>query len=233
MWKCAWILAVTLCLPLAAAAEEAERRLTVTGEGRVEAVPDMATIRLGVTAEARTAAEAIRANSRSMTTVLERLKAAGIEDRDLQTSNFNVSPRWERSGSTNEAPRIVGFVAQNMLSVRIRDLSILGETLDAVARDGANNFSGLSFGLQDPEPARDAARAAAVAETRRKALLLAEAAGVTLGSILTIDEADGGNRPPVMMEMAEMRMAASDAVSVAPGELTMSARVRLVYEIGE
>ncbi|MDU8943080.1 SIMPL domain-containing protein [Ovoidimarina sediminis] len=227
------IVAALVSLPLLGFAQEAERRLTVTGEGRIEAVPDMATISLGVTAEARTAGEAIRANSRAMDAVLERLRAAGIEDRDLQTSNFSVHPRWERANSSNAAPRIAGFVAQNMLTVRVRDLSVLGETLDAVAQDGANSFSGLSFGLQDPEPVRDQARVAAVAEARRKAALLAEAAGVTLGPLLSIDEADGGGRPPIMMEMAEARMSSADAVPVAAGELSMTARIRLVYAIGE
>lgn len=231
MIRTTMILAAALwCLPLVAAAEEIERRLTVTGEGRVEAAPDMATISLGVTAEARTAAEAIRANSAAMQAVFARLQDAGIAERDLQTSNFSVNPRWERTTTTNAAPRIAGFVAQNMLTVRVRDLATLGGTLDAVAQDGANAFSGLSFGLQNPEPLQDAARAAAVADARRKATLLAEAAGVTLGPLLMIDEADGGGRPTLMV--AEARMAAADAVPVAAGELTMTARVRLVYAIG-
>ena len=118
-----------------------------------------------------------------------------------------------------------------MLMVRVRDLSILGEVLDAVARDGANSFEGLTFGLADPAAAGDAARRAAVADARRKAALYAEAAGVALGPLLSFAES-GGAPVPQMMARAEMAMA-SDAVPVAPGELTLTQRVTLTYALSE
>ncbi|MEL6645381.1 MAG: SIMPL domain-containing protein [Pseudomonadota bacterium] len=210
-------------------AQDMARVITVTGEGRIEAVPDMATIRLGVMSEGRTAREAIDANSRAMAGVLGRIEAAVVAARDVQTQGFSVNPRWENR--QNERPRIAGFVASNQVMVRVRDLDGLGELLDAVTRDGANSFDGLSFGLQDPAPAQDAARRAAVAEAQRKATLYAEAAGVTLGPLMSIDE--GGAAPrPVPMARAEMSMA-MDGVPVAAGEVGVSAFVRLIYAIAE
>lgn len=210
-------------------AQDETRLLTVVGEGRVEVAPDMATVTLGVTTEAEGAREAIDGNSRAMAAVLKRLQEAGIAERDLQTANFSVSPQFDYS--RNDGPGVItGFVAENSVMVRVRDLAALGGILDAVARDGANSFRGLQFGLQDPVPAEDEARKAAVAEARRKAALYASAAGVTLGEIVTIGE-DMGVAPGPMMMQAEMRMAASDQVPVAAGEVTVTARVTLVYAI--
>ncbi len=224
-----WI-ALLLAWPITALGDEHERHLTVTGVGLVEVVPDMATVRLGVTSEARGAREAIDENSRAMAAVLERLRAAEIEDRDIQTSNFSVSPRYDYNRQSGEAPRITGFVAQNMVAIRVRDLDRLGAILDEVARDGANSFNGLSFGLQDRTPAEDAARLAAVDEARRKAELYAGAAGVSLGPVVTLSESVGASPQPMMMAEQSMR-AASDAVPVAAGELAVSARVTIVYAI--
>ena len=224
--------ALTVVLTLLAApafTQELPRLITVTGEGRALAAPDMATLRLGVTTDGATARDAIAANSRAMADVLDRIESAGIADRDVQTHDFSVSPRWENR--PNEAPRIAGFVARNQVFVRVRDLDALGPLLDAVTRDGANTFDGLSFGLQDPGPIEDAARRAAVTEAQRKATLYAEAAGVTLGPLQSIDEGSASSSP-VPMARAEMAVA-MDSVPVASGELAITARVRLVYQIAD
>ena len=212
-------------------ADDVPRQIVVTGEGRIDAAPDLATVTLGVSSDAESARQAIDANSTAMAAVLANLKAAGIADRDLQTSNFSVSPRFDYSRS-NGTGEIVGFVAQNTLSVRVRDLSGLGDILDAVADEGANTFQGLSFGLQEPGPVEDEARKAAVAEARRKAVLYAEAAGVTLGPLMTLSEQGGMVPQPKMMTM-QMERAASDAVPIASGELTITSTVTLVYGIAE
>lgn len=110
----------------------------------------------------------------------------------------------------------------------MRDLSALGSVLDAVIADGANSFQGLNFGLQDPEPTLDEARRRAVADGLRKAALYAAAAGVRLGPLTSLSEA-GSNQPrPEMMQAARM---SSDAVPVAPGEVTVSASVTMVFAI--
>lgn len=189
--------------------------------------PDMATITLGVTTEAATAAEAMAGNSEKLGRVLQRLKEAGLEDRDLQTSGLSLNPNWTQSPE-GEAPRIAGYVASNMLTVRVRALDRLGAVLDQAVQDGANTLQGVSFGLVDPQPAMDEARRKAVARAQARAQLLTEAAGVQLGPILEIREGGDGYRPPMPM----YREAAMDApVPMAEGEIETTAQVTLVYEL--
>jgi len=224
----ALITALVFALPLAVPALAADSaQITVTGEGRIEAAPDMATLSLGVTTTAATATEAVSANSAQLTTVLDQLRAAGIEERDLQTSGLSLSPNWQQpdGGGT---PRITGYLAMNQLTVRVRALDTLGSVLDRTVRDGANTFNGLSFGLADPDPAMDEARKRAVADALARARLLTEAAGVTLGRVLSISEG-GGMGGPVPM----FRMAADSAspVPVAAGEISTQASVTMVFEL--
>ena len=168
--------------------------------------------------------------SAEMARVMARLEASGIAARDIQTSALSVRPQWRRSRSADaEAPEISGFEASTQVTVRLRDLAALGPLLDAVAQDGANMIQGISFGLQDPVPHEDSARKAAVAEARRKAALYAEAAGVALGPITSIEE-HGGAVAPRMMR-AEADAFAGGAVPVAAGEISLSARVTLSYAL--
>lgn len=220
------LLAVILVAGVAVAEED--RVITVTGIGSVETVPDMAMLRLGVTHQAKQAADAMAATTEGVAAVLGRLEEAGIEARDMQTDQLSLQPVWSDYNSNDR--RITGFVASNMLMVRVRDLDTLGRVLDLVITDGANSFNGLSFGLQEPKPAQDAARAAAVADAIDRAQQLAEAAGVTLGPIQSISEQGGAPRPQ-MMEMATARMAAD--VPIAQGEVSVAAQVNIVFAIAE
>jgi len=216
-------LAITLPDPVFA-----EGRLTVTGEGAVSMVPDIATVTVGVTTQAADAAGALDQNSAATQAVLDQITAFGIAPRDAQTSGLSLSPLWN-NGASETAPRITGYQANNQITIRIRDLSKLGLVLDDVVSSGANTFNGLSFGLSDPKPAADDARKAAVAEARARAALLAEAAGLTLGPILELYESGGaipGPRP--MADMARM-----SAVPIAEGEVSVNASVTIVYEIAK
>jgi uncharacterized protein YggE len=223
------IVAIGVALAVQAGAQEAiERRLTVSGEGSVASVPDMATITLGVTHEARTAGEALGLTSAATAQVLARLGASGIEPRDMQTNEVALSPVWDNRSSNTQRPQIVGFEASNTITVRVRALGSLGTILDDVVKDGANTFRGLSFGLQNPDPIRDEARRRAVAEAMRKAQLYADAAGLTLGPVLQLSEG-GGYVEPIMME----RMAMAAPVPIAEGEVSTGATVNMVFSIGQ
>ncbi|THD84537.1 SIMPL domain-containing protein [Aliigemmobacter aestuarii] len=214
--------------PLPALADDAAR-ITVTGEGRVDAAPDMATISLGVTTEGKTGAEAMAANTAAQSRVLAQLRGAGIEDRDIQTSGLSLNPNWDY-GSSNGSGRITGYTASNMVNVRVRDLARLGEILDASIGEGANTLNGVSFGLIDPAPAMTEARKRAVAEARGIAETLAQASGAELGRILSITEG-GGYGGPAPMFRAEA--AAAEPVPVAAGEVSTVATVTIVWEIKE
>lgn len=228
-----YLAVLALCLFSALGARaEADRFITTTGQGVVEAVPDMARLSLGVTQQADEAAAALAATSASVSMILERLVALGVAARDVQTGTVSLQPLWSPSrGETPSDRQITGYVARNSLDIRVRDLAMLGGLLDAVAQDGANTFNGLSFGLQDPEPAMAEARAAAVRDAMARAAQLAAAAGIVLGPIQSI--AEGGGGAAMMMEMAAARMSDAGGVPVAPGEVSLSAQVTMVFAIGE
>ena len=225
------ILLTVLALAFPAAAADFKATVSVTGEGQVDIAPDMATLTLGVVSEATSAKTALDQNSTQLAAVIARLKETGIADRDVQTSGLSLGPRYDY-GNSNGAPKLVGYTATNMVSVRVRALDQLGGVLDSVVSDGANALNGLGFGLQDPGPATDEARRRAVADARHRAELYAQAAGVTLGAVLSIAEQGGGYQPMPMMR-AEASYAKGGDVPVASGELNLSSTITVVYEIAE
>lgn len=227
-----FIFAVGLALATALWAQvtlaETGGRMTVTGEGRVSAPPDMATITLGVTVRSKTASAALAEVNGRVRDIFAVLSQADVAEGDIQTSDLSLSPLYPNRSNGSNLVEIEGYAASNRVTIRHRDLASLGLVLDAVAGAGANQFWGLQFGLQNPEPVRDAARKAAVAEARRKADLYSAAADITLGPLVSFSEGAVRAPQPVFREMA---MAADAGVPVAGGEVDLTAQVTLVYQI--
>lgn len=203
-------------------------QIVVTGEARVDRVPDMAVITLGVAHKRDSAREAVQEVAVTSGAILNALKDMGVEARDMQTSDLSLSPVWEHRSSGQER-KVTGYEARNQVTVRVRDLAVLGDILGKVTTEGANLFQGLRFALQDPRPARDEARKLAVADGRARATLYAEAAGVTLGPLIELREA--GASAPGPMPMMREAMAADMAMPVAGGELSIGASVTMTYAI--
>lgn len=216
-----------ITLPVMAIADT-NARLSVTGMGQVAAEPDMAILTLGVTSLASSAKDAMRKNSSDMAAVFKAVEGAGIDSKDVQTSNFSLRPRFDRR-SNNNPPKLEGYQATNTITIRVRALDTLGSVIDQLAQAGANQFQGIEFALKNPRPFVDQARKSAVEDARSKAELYATAAGLSLGDILSIKEAGGAPRPVPMARIAIE--AASDAVPIAQGELGLSAHVTIVYEL--
>lgn len=219
---------ILLVLGVTVGSAQAEGRITVTGEGRVFAIPDMAILTMGASAEAPTAKEAMDQASAITSAILDQLTAFDVAPRDMQTSDLSLSPVWSNRPQSDTQPRIVGYQASNRLTVRIRDLDQLGAVLDAVLSDGANRLGGLQFTLSDPKPMTDEARRLAVKDAREKAALYADAAGIVLGDLVSLNE--NGIRMP-RPEMMSMARAADAGVPIAEGETELRAGVTLVYEI--
>ena len=214
-----------LLWPLAAVAE-GSGTLTVTGMATVNAVPDQATLSLGVTTTGETAAAAMAANNDAASAVIARLIAAKVADRDMQTTGLSLNPNWVvNSDGTGQV--IQGYIASSMLTVRIAALETAGSVLDAAVTDGANTLNGLTFGLANPRPIEDDARKAAVADALARAQVLAQAAGESLGPILSITEGGGRQQPMPMLYKA----AADSAVPLAAGEVGVSAEVTIVWQL--
>ena len=204
--------------------------LTVTGTGQVVASPDMARLSLGVLAQARTAAQAVGDMSADMEKVMASLTAAGVAQEDIQTSGLRVDVQQSYDEAT-QSSRITGYIAATDVSIQVLDLSKLGQTLDAVVQEGANQMNGLRFDLQDREPALNDARRAAVADALAKAALYAQAAGMALGPVQSLTEgvASSGTPQPMM----RMAMDSTENVPVAAGQITISADVTVTWAFGE
>ena len=211
--------------------------LTVSADGRSLRTPDLAVFNAGVASSGKTAGEALRSNAADMNRVIAALKRAGIADRDIQTSNLSLNPVYapqvQRPDGQYEQPqqRIIGYQANNSVTVRQRNLAEFGRVIDTLVEAGANQVNGPSFQMDDPDAASDEARLAAMKKARARAELYARAAGLRVGRILSISESGGYNPgPPVMFA----RLAADSAPApspVAAGEIQLNANVTVLFEL--
>jgi len=199
--------------------------ISVTGEATVSVAPDQAQIDGGVTSDAKTAREASEANNAAMGKVLLALKAAGIEEKDTQTSRLSLQPQYAPN-RTGTSP-ITGYRASNRVTIRLRDVTKVANVIDVLVGAGANDIGGINFTVSQPSKHLDEAREKAVADARRKAEIFARAAGVTLGEPLSISE-EGAPTPMFRGKMAAPMAAGAQ---VAPGEETLSVSVGVTWVI--
>jgi uncharacterized protein len=201
--------------------------ISVTGEATLSVAPDQAQIEAGVTSEAKTAREVSEANNAAMGKVLLALKAAGIEQKDIQTSRLSLQP--ESAPNRPPGPNsIVGYRASNHVTVRLHDITKIAGTIDMLVGAGATDIGGINFSVSNASKLLDDARAQAVADARRKAEIYAKAAGVTLGAPLSISE-EGAPGPITFRRMA-VGMAASPT-PIAQGEETLQVTVSVSWAI--
>ncbi len=215
----------------AAAANPEPTGITVVGEGKAIATPDVAYVSLGVETTGDTAKAAMEENSRRMNEVVGQLKGLGIAERDIQTSGINLQPIYEpmRPEQTATRPNIVGYRASNTVTVTINDLAQAPAVFDGVVKVGANSISGLQFGIKDESRLRQQALAEAAKQSQGKAKAIADALGVTITGVASVQEDFSGG--PVPLRDAKAALAAEQAAStpVLAGELTITARVQVTY----
>ncbi len=220
----------------AAFAQEAPRpapRIIVTGQGEAAIAPDMAVLTLGVMRQADTARAALDAANAAMAEVTAAMKAEGVADRDLQTSNFSISPVYvyPSSDQQGQPPKITGYEVNNTLTVRLREIAKVGTVLDKAVTLGVNQGGGISFTNDDPSAALTEARIKAVKDAKAKAKTLAEAAGVGLGKVIEISEQSYMPQPvPYAMKA---RDAAAASVPVEAGENAYRVDVNVTFELGQ
>jgi uncharacterized protein YggE len=209
----------------------AQRLLTVSGSGEVRAAPDRAALSTGVVTRERSAAAALAGNARAMNAVFETLKRAGIAEKDIQTSNFQVSPQYaaEKPG-TNAPQRIAGYEVSDTVNVTVEGLGKLGPTIDALVASGSNQIEGPSFSIADPKPLLAKAREEAVKDAVGRAQAYASAAGVTLGPIVSIYEGGGATTIQPMGRMMSMLKSPAET-PIAAGEESVNATVSISWEI--
>ncbi len=205
--------------------------LNISAQAEARRVPDVATLSAGVVTQAADGNTAMRENAVQMDKVMAAIRAAGIAERDIQTSGVNLNPQYRYAD--NEAPKITGYQASNTVSLKVRDITKLGKVLDSLAAQGANQINGPSFEIDQPEPVYDEARLAALKKAQARAETYAKSLGLRVRRIVSISEgSSGGFRPPMpMMAMARAGKAEMDT-AVAPGETTLSVNLDVVFELG-
>lgn len=247
--KCTFLFAATLAAlaPMAAQAQvtssipvigAGNTLLNIAAEGKSVRTPDLAVFNAGVTTQGKTAGEALTENAQSMTAVIAALRKAGIAERDIQTSNLSINPVYGQpkrlpDGSIEERePVIVGYQANNQVSVRQRKVDQYGKVIDTLVAAGANQVNGPTFQIATPDSAMDDARIEAMKKARARAELYARSAGLRVVRILSISESAGWAppQPQVMFARAEMASAPKSS-PVAAGELEMAVTVNVSYEL--
>ncbi len=224
------LLAATLALApvTAAVADDDKGRISIIGTASIDAKPDLATVNAGVESTGPTARDALTANSKRMTAVFDAIKGLKIEDRDVSTSNFNISQNW-RHGPEGSKPD--GYRVSNQVTLRLRDVSRVGEVLDALTSAGVNQAGNIQFEVENADTLLDEARSEAVGKARKRAELYAAAAGVTLGKVMNISEGGFNPRPSHQYAAMESRMAS--APPIAPGEQKLSVSVTVTWALVE
>lgn len=205
--------------------------ISVTGEATISVPPDQAQLDAGVTTDAKTAREASDANNVTMGKVLAALKAAGIAEKDYQTSRLSLQPQFANRppSSPTAPPSIVGYHASNRVTIRLHDVSKVASVIDILVGAGANDIGGINFSVSQASKLLDDAREKAVADARRKAEIYAKAAGVTLGAPLSISEVGSAPVPMFRAKMAAAGFAAP--TPVAQGEETLTVNVSVSWSI--
>lgn len=202
--------------------------LTVTASADVARAPDQMRLTAGVVSNAATATDAMAGNAARMNAVLAALKAAGVADRDVQTTGLSLSPQYRYQ--PEQPPILTGYQARNSISLRTAKLAEAGRLIDLAIKAGANEVQGPDFGLANPDAALDEARTAAIAKARARAALYAKAAGLAVKRIASISEGaavEPGPRPLLRSAMVET----ASAPPVQPGELALSVQVTMTFEL--
>lgn len=229
-------LAFAAAMIFAAPALAEERTLTPTltasAEGSVDVTPDIVNVTLGVVSNGKTANEALDANRKDMNAAIEAIRKAGVADKDIGTSGFNVSPIYApRPDNQPDAPaKVIGYEVSNQVTVTIRDLKASGTILDQVVASGANQVNGISFDVSDPAASGDAALKDAIANAKRKSELMADAAGLKLVRIVSLTT-DGGARPVFAAFDGGMMRAAKAPTPIMAGSRTVNAIATIVWEV--
>jgi uncharacterized protein YggE len=228
-------IALSACVAPASSANAAVTpisQMSVNGTGLVYVVPDIAYIYMGVHTQASSVAQALQDNTQAAQTLKNALVAQGVEEKDIQTSNFNVypQPQYDTSGK----PTGTLYAVDNTVFVTVRKLDTLGTLLDVVTKNGANNINGVSFDIQDKNAALEQARKLAIQDAQKQAEQVAADAGVKLGRIINISLYNAN--APVTLEGkggggGSSMMAAQ--VPVSSGQLSITADVNLIYEINQ
>lgn len=213
-------------------ANQNQNQITVSGEGKVYAKPDVALINLGVTTDGQTVADVTVSNTNKMNAVIDAVKALKVADKDIQTTNYNLSPKYnytEKSGQVFQ-----GYTLTQNIQVKVRDFSKVGDILTAGTTKGANLVGDLQFTIDNPQQFKNQARAKAIAQAKANAQNLTKTSGIELGKLINVYE---NSNPSYSMYNKVMGMggasldSAAPTPTVQPGQQEIDVTVNLTYQV--
>lgn len=207
--------------------------VSVTGEGKLDLTPDMATINVGAESRASSATEATAQNNETIQKIIEKMKSLGVEEKDILTSNYNI---YEYETYDNKGnPKGTEFVASTMLEIKLYDMGKVGQALDDAIAAGANQSYGIYFGLADPDAHYQEVIALALEDAKKKAETIAGGLGKKLGGAVVVSEGsyslpDPIYREPSATDTPSETGSATEANSmVMPGTMEISTVVSVRY----
>ncbi|HVU06446.1 MAG TPA: SIMPL domain-containing protein [Candidatus Paceibacterota bacterium] len=212
--------------------------ITVSGTGEVVTAPDIATFTFAVEKEGASVPEAQKKSADGMNAILDYLKKAGIEDKDIKTESYNIYPRYDYVQTSmygGGKQVLAAYVVSQNVTVKVRDLDKAGELLSGIGEYGATNISGLTFSVDDHVKVERQARDAAIADAREQAEILAKSLGVKIVRLVSFNESNYGYPTPIYyakdMAYGMGGAANQSAPSIPTGENKITSNVSLTYEI--
>lgn len=204
-------------------------QITVVGEGKVTAEPDMATVTLGVVAEDVSGTVASDKLNKQLNGVLNKLKEMKLADKDLCTVGYNLSPKY--SYKEKEDAKLIGFVASSRIHVIVHDLKQLGAVVENSVNSGANTVSNVQFDVADSKKLFDKARELASADAKEKAKLYADNLGIKVGAVKTVHENSSYSPKAYDSSTTARGLSADSTPRFQAGERSFSVSVTVVYEV--
>jgi uncharacterized protein YggE len=206
-------------------------QVTVSGEGKVYAKPDVAIVSLGVTTTGATVADVTKNNTDKMNAAIAAIKALKIDEKDIQTTNYNLTPLYNY---TEKSGRIFqGYTLEQDVQVKIRDFTKIGDVLSQATAKGANLAGDLQFTIDNPEQFKEQARAKAIAQAKANAQNLAKESGVRLGKLINVYE-NSNSYSTVYNSAKAMGGAMPEVASVPtvqPGQQEIDVTINLTYQV--
>ncbi len=204
---------------------------TIEGEGKVSGTPTLAEISFGLLSEGLDVGKLQHENTQKVNAMIAAVKQLDVAEKDIQTSQYSISPRYDyKDGAT----KLIGYQVSQSLSVKLRDLSKIGDALTRIGQLGGNQVNGPTFTIDDPSMLKQEARLKALEDARKKAEALSGVLGVKIGRVVTFSESAGGYPQPMPMYRAVEAMDASAgaaAPSIQSGSLDVMSNVSVTFEV--
>lgn len=220
------ILTVLMTLSAGALAEGA---ITVSGGGQVNLAADMAYVTLGISISDSDVSTVMQQANTSIDSICAALVESGLPKDCISTDYLYISPQYDYSGDNSN--EIIGYNVNSGLKLTIDDVDAVGSYIDVAFAAGANSFDSITFAVKDNSEARDEALRLAVADAEKKANVLAEAAGMKLGDIVTIEENNSDSYYNTEGFAAKDIADAGAGTSVYPSKVNVSVQVQVCYAL--